>query len=80
MDFRKGIEIIELPEKVLDQDMARRFKEHRKQSGLTQTQIAKKIGVSASWVYSYEKGALKLSEKMKTVITDLIGGTGNERE
>lgn len=50
-----------------------RIKELREKSGMTQTELAEKIGVSKSVISAYEKGIRNPSHKILESISDIFG-------
>lgn len=53
--------------------MSTRIKKLRESSGMTQTELAEKIGVSKSVVSAYEKGIRNPSNKTLQLIADIFG-------
>lgn len=67
----------------IDQELGRRFIELRKSLGLTQTEIAEKIGIHYTSYQSYEKGAYpngknirKISNAINVSFNWLLSGDG----
>lgn len=53
--------------------MGNKIKELREKSGMTQTELADKVGVSKSVVSAYEKGIRNPSNKTLELIADIFG-------
>ena len=55
--------------------MSRTIKELREKSGMTQTDLAEKVGVSKSMISAYEKGIRKPSHKVLQLIAETFGAS-----
>lgn len=72
----------------LKQYIGKKIKEFRKKSGMTQGELAEKIGVKNNTVSAYERGIadppqskiLKLSEVFNCSVDDLFPSTGDNSE
>ena len=53
--------------------MGTKIKELRETSGMTQTELAEKVGVSKSVISAYEKGIRNPSNKVLELIADTFG-------
>ena len=57
----------------MNDKMSRTIKELREKSGMTQTDLAEKVGVSKSVISAYEKGIRKPSHKVLQLIAEAFG-------
>lgn len=55
--------------------MGLRIKELREKTGMTQTQLAEKLGVSKSVISAYEKGIRNPSHKVLQLIAEIFGAS-----
>lgn len=53
--------------------MGAKIKELREASGMTQTELAERVGVSKSVVSAYEKGIRNPSNKVLELVADIFG-------
>ena len=58
--------------------MANRIKEIRKQKGLTQGELGKKIGVNTSTISHWEAGTRKIKIEYGMAICEVLGCTLND--
>lgn len=61
-----------------DETIGKRVSRIRKTLGLTQEEIAEKIGITQSLYSAYERGRLKLSAEMAAQIAHALGVTSDE--
>lgn len=57
----------------MGQTIGTKIKELREKSGMTQTELAERVGVSKSVVSAYEKGVRNPSHKVLGLIADTFG-------
>jgi transcriptional regulator with XRE-family HTH domain len=56
-----------------DIEMGRRIRERRHENGLSQTELADKLGVSFQQVQKYEKGANRVSAPRLRIVAEALG-------
>ena len=75
--YRKDVNIIKMEDDI-KKIIGERIKENRLILGLTQEQLAKKLGVSTGIITAYERGLKTPSDELKSKICDLLNISFND--